>query len=48
MTEFSLIIFLKILAMVLNFKFIPYFNILQNVVENVRKTKKNSILSWLF
>ena len=35
----------KICTMIFNFKFIPYFNILQNFVENVRK-KNNSILSW--
>ena len=33
----SCIIFLKIWAMVSNFKFIPYFIILQNFVENERK-----------
>ena len=32
--------------MVSNFKFIPYFNIVQNFVENVRKSKWISILSW--
>ena len=26
--------------MISNFKFIPFINILQNFVENVRKTKK--------
>ena len=34
--------------MISNFKFLPYFNILQNFVENVRKTKKPSILSCTF
>ena len=46
MTEFSCIIFLKIWTMVSNFKIIPYFNILQNFVQNVRKPKWPSILSW--
>ena len=45
MTEFSCIIFLKILTMVSNFKFILYFNILQNFVQNVKKSKWPSILS---
>ena len=31
--------------MVSNFKFIPYFNILQNCVQNVRKPKYPSILA---
>ena len=30
--------------MISNFKYIPYFNILQNLVENVRKAKNP--LSW--
>ena len=45
MTAFSCIIFLKIWAMFSNFKFIPYFNIEQNFVENVRKPNWSSILS---
>ena len=36
LTAFSCIIFLNIWTMVSNFKFIPYFNILQNFVQNVR------------
>ena len=34
------------MAMVSNFKFIPYVNILQNFAQNVRKQKWPSILSW--
>ena len=45
MTEFSCIIFLNIWTMVSNFKIIPYFNILQNFVQNVRKPKSPSILT---
>ena len=41
----NFIILLKIRTMISNFQFIPYLNILQNFVENVRKTKKNP-LSW--
>ena len=33
--------------MVSNFKFIPYLNILQNFVQNVRKPKWPSILSCI-
>ena len=33
--------------MIFNFKFLPYFNILQNFVENVQKTKKPSVLSCI-
>ena len=46
MTAFSCIIFLKNWTIVSNFKFIPYFNILQNFVQNVRKPKWPFILSW--
>ena len=45
MTAFSCIIYLKNWTMVSNFKFIPYFNILQNFVQNVGKPKWSSILS---
>ena len=45
MTTFSCIIFLKIWTIVSNFKFIPYFNILEHFVRNVRKPKWPSILS---
>ena len=47
MTAFSCIIFLKIWTMVSNFKLIPYFNTLQKFVQNVRKPKWPSNLSWL-
>ena len=38
-TAFSFIIFLKNWTMVSDFKFIPYFNIFQNFVQNVGKPK---------
>ena len=41
----NFVILLKICTMISNFKFVPYFNILQNFVENVRK--KPSILSCI-
>ena len=47
MTTFSCIIFVKIWAMVSDCKFIPYFNILHNFVQNVRKPKWPFILSWI-
>ena len=47
MTAFSCFVFLKIWTMDSNFKFIPYLNILQNFVQNVKKTKWPSILSCL-
>ena len=48
MTVFGCIIFLKNWIMISNFKFIPYSYILQNFVQNVRKPKWPSILSWYF
>ena len=47
MTVFSGIIFLKIWTIVSNFKLIPYFNILQNFVQNLYENQNGrSILSW--
>ena len=46
LNAFNFIILLKMCTMISNFKFIQYFYMLQKFVENVRKTKKTSILSW--
>ena len=40
LTSFNMVIFLKVLSMISNFKLFPYFNISQNFVQNVQKQKK--------
>ena len=47
LTSFNVIIFLKILSIISNFKLFQYFNISQNFVQNVQKQKNTFVLSWV-